>query len=60
MNDDAQAFDPCIVCPVTGEPLFRAEAELAPPDGVDVDRIRDALEDLADELMVDVNLEASG
>ena len=44
--------------PMTGEPLFRAEAELAPPEDVDLDRIRDALERLADELMVDVNLEA--
>lgn len=44
--------------PMTGEPLFRAVAELAPPDDVDVDRIRSALEALADELMVDVHLEA--
>ena len=44
--------------PMSGEPLFRAEAELAPPEDVDLDRIRDALERLADELMVDVSLEA--
>ncbi|MEM9176495.1 MAG: ACT domain-containing protein [Myxococcota bacterium] len=44
--------------PMSGEPLFRALAELAPPQGVDLDRIRDALERLADELMVDVSLEA--
>ena len=44
--------------PMSGEPLFRAVAELAPPDEVDVERIRGALEELADELMVDVNLEA--
>lgn len=44
--------------PMSGEPLFRAEAELAPPEDVAVDRIRDALERLADELMVDVSLEA--
>lgn len=44
--------------PMSGEPLFRAEAELAPPEGVALDRIRDALERLADELMVDVSLEA--
>jgi glycine cleavage system regulatory protein len=39
--------------------LFRAEAELAPPADVDVERIRAALERLADEMMVDVNLEAA-
>ena len=43
--------------PMSGEPLFRASAELAPPDDVDPHQIRDALESLADELMVDVNLE---
>lgn len=44
--------------PMSGEPLFRAEAELAPPEDVAIERIRDALERLADELMVDVSLEA--
>jgi len=45
--------------PMSGEALFRAEAELAPPADVDVERIRAALERLADEMMVDVNLEAA-
>ncbi len=45
--------------PMSGEPLFRAEAELAPPEDVALERIRDALERLADELMVDVSLEAA-
>lgn len=44
--------------PMSGEPLFRAKAELAPPEDVGVERIRAALEALADELMVDVQLEA--
>ena len=44
--------------PMSGEPLFRASAELAPPEDVELERIRDALERLADELMVDVSLEA--
>lgn len=44
--------------PMSGEALFRAEAELAPPADVEVERIRSALEALADELMVDVQLEA--
>ena len=46
--------------PMSGEPLFRAEAELAPPDGVGIEAIRTALERLADELMVDVSVEAVG
>ena len=44
--------------PMSGEALFRAEAELAPPDGVEIESIRAALEQLADDMMVDVNLEA--
>ena len=44
--------------PMSGERLFRAQAELAPPDGVELDQIRSALERLADELMVDMTLEA--
>jgi glycine cleavage system regulatory protein len=46
--------------PMTGEPLFRAEAELAPPDGVEIEAIRGRLERIADELMVDISLEALG
>ncbi len=45
--------------PMSGESLFRAEAELAPPAGVGLDAIRGRLERIADELMVDVHLEAS-
>jgi len=43
--------------PMSGERLFRAQAELAPPADVPIQQIRDALEQLADELMVDVTLE---
>lgn len=46
--------------PMSGEPLFRAAAELALPDGVELEGIRRALESIADELMVDVQLEALG
>jgi glycine cleavage system regulatory protein len=45
--------------PMSGETLFRAEAELALPPGVALDAIRARLERIADELMVDVHLEAS-
>ncbi len=43
--------------PMSGERLFRAQAELAPPANVPLEEIRAALEQLADELMVDVTLE---
>ncbi len=44
--------------PMSGERLFRAQAELAPPAGVDLEGIRTALERIADELMVDITLDA--
>jgi glycine cleavage system regulatory protein len=44
--------------PMSGERLFRAHAELAPPPEVELEKVRAALERLADELMVDVILEA--
>jgi glycine cleavage system regulatory protein len=43
---------------MSGERLFRAYAELVPPPDVELERVRAALERLADELMVDVTLEA--
>jgi glycine cleavage system regulatory protein len=42
---------------MSGERLFRARAELAPPSGVDLEEIRSSLELLADELMVDITLD---
>jgi glycine cleavage system regulatory protein len=44
--------------PMSGERLFRAEAELAAPEGVTLGTIREALERLADELMVDISVES--
>ena len=46
--------------PMSGEALFRAQAELAPPADVEIEEIRAALECLADDMMVDINLEALG
>jgi glycine cleavage system regulatory protein len=43
--------------PMSGERLFRAMAELAPPPDLELETVRAALERLADELMVDVTLE---
>lgn len=42
--------------PMTGEILFEAEAVLDLPDHVSVDDLREALEALANELMVDIEL----
>lgn len=42
--------------PMSGERLFRAEAELAPPDSADFEQIRSALEQLADDMMIDLKL----
>lgn len=45
--------------PMAGEMLFEATAELALGPGVDVDALRTALEALAGELMVDIDLDTS-
>ena len=42
--------------PMSGERLFRAEAELVPPAGADFEQIRAALEQLADDMMIDLKL----
>ena len=42
--------------PMTGEPLFRAYALLAPPADVGLERIREALEQLADDMMVELTI----
>jgi glycine cleavage system regulatory protein len=47
----------CHSAPMSGETLFRARARLRLPPGLAVEALREALEKLADELMVDVALE---
>ena len=42
--------------PMSGEQLFRAEAELVPPTQTDSEQIRAILERLADEMMIDITL----
>lgn len=42
---------------MSGESLFLAHARIFIPDDVDMGRLRDELEALANELMVDINLE---
>lgn len=46
--------------PMSGERLFHAEAELAPPQGVAIDGVRDALERLADDMMVELHFDGRG
>jgi glycine cleavage system regulatory protein len=43
----------------SGEPMFKAHAALHLPADLDVDRLRRSIEGLANELMVDLNLETS-
>lgn len=43
--------------PMTGEPLFKAEATLRVPAGAGLDQIRGVLEALASELMVDISVD---
>ena len=40
----------------SGEAMFKARAELETPVGLDMNELRDALEGIASELMVDLNL----
>lgn len=42
--------------PMSSEPLFHAEALLAVPLTLSLDLLREKLEDLADDLMVELNL----
>lgn len=41
---------------MTGEAMFSADAEVVLPDGLDVDDLRDALELIANDIMVDIDL----
>ena len=45
--------------PMSGDRLFRAEAELVPPAQTDSQQIRAILERLADEMMIDITLKKS-
>jgi len=45
--------------PMSGEPLFEARATLRIPNDLSQDELRDALEDIANELMVDLDFGVS-
>lgn len=47
----------CVSAPMSGESMFKASAELVLPAGVSVDALREGLEKIANELMVDVTLD---
>lgn len=47
------------VAPMSGESLFRANAELRAPLDLDVDDLREKLEAIAQDLMVDIRLDLS-
>jgi glycine cleavage system regulatory protein len=46
--------------PMSGEPLFRARASLRVPSSVPLEELRETLEKIANELMVDLSLDDSG
>ncbi len=50
----------CMSGSMSGESLFRAKARLQVPAGLDTRDLRRALEDLANDLMVDVTLDEGG
>lgn len=49
----------CTSAPESGEPLFQAKASLHVPADVSTDDVRNGLEEIANDLMVDVDLESS-
>jgi glycine cleavage system regulatory protein len=49
----------CTSAPMTGETLFRARALLRLPGGADDEQLRSSIEAIAEDLMVDVTLEAA-
>ena len=44
----------CASAPMSGTPLFKARVTVSLPDGVTLDSLRAALEDLSDDLIVDI------
>jgi len=48
----------CMSAPMSGELLFKATAELVLPSGVTLENLREGLETIANELMVDITLDS--
>ena len=52
-----QLHTDCYSAPCSGETMFRARARLSVPAGADTAALRATLEDLANDLMVDINFD---
>lgn len=48
----------CVSAPMSADLLFQARAELRVPPGADVEALREALERIADDLIVEISLSA--
>jgi len=48
----------CVSAPMSADTLFRARAELRVPQGIDMEALKEGLERIADDLIVDINLSA--
>lgn len=48
----------CVSAPMSADTLFRARAELRVPEGTDMETLREALERIADDLIVEISLSA--
>ena len=53
----AQLTTECVPAPMTGDTLFKAEAQLQVPQGLNLDRLQCELEQLADDLIVEIQLD---
>jgi glycine cleavage system regulatory protein len=56
----AELESECVSGSFSGEALFKAKARLTLPDDLDLEQLRQSLEALADELMVDLSLDGIG
>ena len=53
----AQLTTECVPAPMAGGTLFKAEAQLQVPQGLNLDRLQCELEQLADDLIVEIQLD---
>ena len=47
----------CAPAPMTGEMLFTVKSQLKVPAGLDIEALKTGLEDIADDLIVDINFD---
>lgn len=47
----------CVSAPMSGEPLFKAHARLALPPDCELNQLRDELERIASDLLVDIDVQ---